>query len=120
MRRTVMMGALALGLGLSACEGGGNGGSADYAVADMSMAEPVLSIPGGPKEATEAAATSADESPSDPSIADVQPVSAIAYSYRYALELPSDQVPSLRSRHEAACVEAGPRVCQLLGSESQA
>ena len=42
----------------------------------------------------------------------------IAYLYRYQLELPVDQVTALMTRHELACVEAGPTVCQVIGSES--
>ena len=121
MRRTLMLGALTIALGLSACDGGSSRGSAEYAEADMAMAEPLIVMPQGPSKATDTAATSADGGAASGTPApEVQPVSAIAYSYRYALELPSDQVNGLRSRHEAACVEAGPRVCQILGSESQA
>ena len=43
----------------------------------------------------------------------------IAYLYRYQLELPVNQVPDLMTRHERACVEAGPAVCQVIGSESR-
>lgn len=113
MRMMVALGALALCL--AGCGVDGTGGSASYegATADVAPAAPVeLSI----KSADAAADTAVAEG--DPT--DIQPVSTIAYAYRYALALPSGQVAPLRSRHEAACVEAGPRVCQLLGSESQA
>lgn len=43
---------------------------------------------------------------------------SIAYVYRYGLELPVDRAPALMSRHEQACVVAGPAVCQVIGSES--
>ncbi|MBO9500116.1 DUF4349 domain-containing protein [Brevundimonas sp. A19_0] len=122
MRRTMMLGALAIALGLSACDGSGSEGAAEYADTDMAMAEPVIVMPQGPTEATDAAATSAEAggASSGAPAPEVQPVSTIAYSYRYALDLPADEVNPMRSRHEAACVEAGPRVCQILGSESQA
>lgn len=42
----------------------------------------------------------------------------IAYVYRYGLELPVDRAPALMSRHEQACVAAGPATCQVIGSES--
>lgn len=43
----------------------------------------------------------------------------IAYVYRYGLELPVEQVPTLAARHEQACTEAGPAVCQVVGSSSR-
>lgn len=121
MRRTMMLGALAIALGLSACDGGRDNSAAEHGSADVAMMEIAPAAPVSPPQATEAAATSAEAGASSGAPApEVQPVSAIAYSYRYALDLPSDQVNAMRSRHEAACVEAGPRVCQILGSESQA
>ncbi len=121
MRRTMMLGALATALGLSACDGGRDNSAAEYGSADVAMMEIAPAAPVSPPQATDAAATSAEAGASSGAPAPaVQPVSTIAYSYRYALDLPSDQVNAMRSRHEAACVEAGPRVCQILGSESQA
>lgn len=121
MRRTMMLGALAIALGISACDGGRDNSAAEYGSADVAMMEIAPGAPVSPPQATDAAATSAEAGASSGAPApEVQPVSAIAYSYRYALDLPSDQVNAMRSRHEAACVEAGPRVCQILGSESQA
>lgn len=43
---------------------------------------------------------------------------AIAYVYRYALDLPAAQTVGLMTRHEQACTGAGPAVCQIIGSES--
>jgi len=121
MRRTWMMGALAIALGVSACDGGREDLAAEYGSADVSMLEIAPAAPAESLKATDAAETSAEAGGSSGAPAPaVQPVSTIAYSYRYALDLPSDQVNTMRSRHEAACVEAGPRVCQILGSESQA
>lgn len=62
-----------------------------------------------------AAATAPSDAPPPP--AAVQAAS-IAYVYRYGLELPVDRAPALMSRHEQACVAAGPAVCQVIGSES--
>ena len=42
----------------------------------------------------------------------------IAYVYRYTLSLPTEQALSLMARHEQACIEAGPTVCQVLGAAS--
>lgn len=42
----------------------------------------------------------------------------IAYTYRYTLSLPTERALSLMARHEQACIEAGPTVCQVLGATS--
>ena len=121
MRRTMMLGALTIALGLSACDGERDNSAAEYGSADVAMMEIAPAAPASPMQAKDAAATSAEAGAySGAPVPAVQPVSTIAYSYRYALDLPSDQVNPMRSRHEAACVEAGPRLCQILGSESQA
>lgn len=65
-----------------------------------------------------AAPTAAPATPDGaPPTAAVQAAS-IAYVYRYGLELPADRAPELMSRHEQACVAAGPAVCQVIGSQS--
>ncbi len=40
----------------------------------------------------------------------------LAYSYSMAIEAPKSAIASLVTVHERACVEAGTRVCQVLGS----
>jgi len=112
MRRTLLLGAMALCL--AACSGGDEQAADSYDVAAAEMA-PAASV--NVELATEAADTDAGGDGASP--ATVQPANTIAYAYFYGLELPSDRVSEVRSRHEAACVEAGPRVCQLLGSETQ-
>jgi hypothetical protein len=44
------------------------------------------------------------------------PVSTIAYAYSYNIQAPPSGVRTLMKRHQAACVAAGPSVCQLLDS----
>ncbi len=112
MRTMLALGALALCLTACGPEGAGGSASYDEAAAQMAPMAPVeLRI--------KSADAAADASVPDSASPEVQPANTIAYAYRYALVLPSDQVAPLRSRHETACVEAGPRVCQLLGSETQ-
>jgi hypothetical protein len=72
------------------------------AAADASAAAPAAA-PASPDAAPPAAAVQA---------------ASIAYVYRYGLELPVDRAPELMSRHEQACVSAGPAVCQVIGSQS--
>ncbi|MDO9586372.1 MAG: DUF4349 domain-containing protein [Brevundimonas sp.] len=72
---------------------------------------------GASDAATAPAAAAPASSNAAPPAAAVQAAS-IAYVYRYGLELPADRAPALMSRHEQACVSAGPAVCQVIGSQS--
>lgn len=79
---------------------------------DMELVAPQVAA------ADAAAPTAAPATPAGaPPTAAVQAAS-IAYVYRYGLELPADRAPALMSRHEQACVAAGPSVCQVIGSQS--
>ena len=42
----------------------------------------------------------------------------LAYSYRYTIEAPADQVTALARRQEQGCTAAGPSVCQVLESDA--
>lgn len=44
------------------------------------------------------------------------PVLFLAYSYAMGLEIPSQRLPSVMDMHVQACQTAGPRLCQLIGS----
>lgn len=46
------------------------------------------------------------------------PVAQIAYAYRYALSLPRDRGAEMMSRHELACVSAGPGYCQVISAQA--
>ena len=65
------------------------------------------------------AAASAGE-PGGSGAAETVPATAarIAYAYQYTLSLPTERALSLMARHEQACIEAGPTVCQVLGATS--
>jgi hypothetical protein len=47
------------------------------------------------------------------------PILYLAYSYGVGLELPSQRLSGVMDRHVQACQSAGPRVCQLIGSNRQ-
>lgn len=70
------------------------------------------------------AAEAAAEAPSDtarmvaPRPAPPAPVAQIAYAYSYALSLPRDRGAEMMSRHELACVSAGPGYCQVLSAQA--
>lgn len=50
--------------------------------------------------------------------APLAPVAQIAYAYRYALSLPRDRGAEMMSRHELACVSAGPGYCQVISARA--
>ena len=52
--------------------------------------------------------------------ATANPASApmLAYSYDYGIEAPPSKVRALMAAHQAACVAAGPALCQVTGAET--
>ena len=73
---------------------------------------------------TAPAADAVAEVPSDaarmvaPRPAPLAPVAQIAYAYSYALSLPRDRGAEMMSRHELACVSAGPGYCQVISAQA--
>lgn len=55
-------------------------------------------------------------SPPQQSGGTTSPVLYMAYSYGLGLELPSQRLSSVMDAHVTACQSAGPRLCQLIGS----
>lgn len=53
-----------------------------------------------------------------PRPAPLAPVAQIAYAYTYALSLPRDRGAEMMSRHELACVSAGPGYCQVISARA--
>lgn len=116
--------ALALALALAGCSQGdfSQGESAPasegYAVEEAAvmdeMAENRAQAAPAPTDADDAATGGSDGGPSQPS--GPSPVLYLAYSYQTALELPSARVPTVMQAHLDACQAAGPRQCQLIGS----
>lgn len=69
--------------------------------------------------APEAAAEArADAGMIAPRPAPLAPVAQIAYAYSYALSLPRDRGAEMMSRHELACVSAGPGYCQVISARA--
>jgi hypothetical protein len=72
---------------------------------------------GGVDQAAPGAApapTTGQQVPSQP--AGPAPVLYLAYSYAMGLELPSQRLSGVMDAHTQACTAAGPRQCQLIGS----
>jgi len=47
------------------------------------------------------------------------PVMLLAYAFQTTLELPADRVANVMDAHVKACQDAGPRLCQLVGSSRE-
>lgn len=59
-------------------------------------------------------AGNASPSPSQP--AGPAPILYLAYTYAVGIELPGERLPAVMDAHVQACEAAGPRLCQLIGS----
>lgn len=51
-----------------------------------------------------------------PQQAGSQPVMYLAYTYQMGLEIPAERLAGVMDAHVRACLSAGPRLCQLVGS----
>jgi hypothetical protein len=93
------------------------GSSEGYAVAteEARRAAPAPAAP--PPQADEANLGGAQPQPTQPS--GPAPVLYLAYSYAVGLEIPSQRLSNVMDRHVQACQAAGPRICQLVGSNRQ-
>ncbi|MGE0829683.1 MAG: DUF4349 domain-containing protein [Hyphomonadaceae bacterium] len=47
------------------------------------------------------------------------PIRYLAYAYNVGLELPAGRVAHVMDAHAQACAQAGPRLCQIIGSDRQ-
>ena len=65
----------------------------------------------------EAPAADAVEAPL-PRPAPLAPVARIAYAFSYVMSVPTDRGAELMSRHEFACVTAGPGLCQVVSANA--
>lgn len=116
MRKALMLASAGL-MVLSACS-----------PAEQDSAQEYTADAAAPAAAADASATSerADAVPASQATAErfapppqpLAPVAQIAYAYRYALSLPRDRGAEMMSRHELACVSAGPGYCQVLSAQA--
>ena len=110
MRRTMLLASAALAL--AGCEAASvdNYATTEDAEAGAPVAMDMVQ--------TEEGRASGGE-PAGPPVPDAQ-VPQLAYAHAYTLETRTDEIADLAARHEAACVQAGPQRCQVIGSSSQA
>lgn len=73
---------------------------------------------GQTRQAAEMATTDAASPTAAAIAAPPAPIAQIAYVYRYALSLPRDQGAEMMSRHELACISAGPGYCQVVSAQA--
>jgi len=94
------------------------GGMADMERAEVTTEEAPAAAPAPaapPMDARGDASTSPPfPGPSQPT--GPAPVVFLAYTYALGLEIPSDRLAGVMDRHIQACQAAGPRMCQLIGS----
>lgn len=111
MRKALMLAAASLTV-LSACSPAEESARQDYAAEAAPAAD--ASAPVAARTGVETAAARPVSPPPQP----LAPVAQIAYAYRYALALPRDRGAEMMSRHELACVSAGPGFCQVISAEA--
>ena len=90
------------------------GGMADMGRAESAPA--AAPAPAPPPPAPPADGDAATQTPTPGQAASPTPVLYLAYSYAMGLEVPSERLSSVMDRHIEACQSAGPRLCQLIGS----
>ncbi len=143
MRKALML-AAASALVLSACQPADEPPPSDYAAeeadADVNLIEPApaaesasrprqgvrAQVPPAIREAqanatvaldtTQADRLEASAPPTRP--APLAPIAKIAYAFSYVMSVPTDRGAELMSRHEFACVTAGPGLCQVVSANA--
>jgi hypothetical protein len=115
MRKALMLASAGL-IALAGCSPASDKAE-DYSTDAAPAAEAAAEAP------ADAAVTSAGEAAAParmvaPRPAPLAPVAQIAYAYSYALSLPRDRGAEMMSRHELACVSAGPGFCQVISAQA--
>lgn len=115
MRKALMLASAGL-IALAGCSPASDKAE-DYSSEAAPAAEAAAEAP------ADAAATSVAEAAAParmvaPRPAPLAPVAQIAYAYSYALSLPRDRGAEMMSRHELACVSAGPGYCQVISAQA--
>ena len=114
MRKALMLASAGL-IVLAGCSPA-NDKAEDYSAEAAPAAEAAAETPADAATATARNTTSA--APATPRPAPLAPVAQIAYAYTYALSLPRDRGAEMMSRHELACVSAGPGYCQVMAAQA--
>jgi hypothetical protein len=115
----ILAGALAACGQAEQAQSGGDAATQAYGgVADMAQGRAEMAAeeaaPAAPPAPTDAPAANQPGQPTQPS--GPAPVLYLAYSYAMGLEIPSQRLSGVMDAHIQACTAAGPRLCQLVGS----
>ncbi|MGD9980862.1 MAG: DUF4349 domain-containing protein [Hyphomonadaceae bacterium] len=94
----------------------GLGGMADMERAAREEAAEAPQAAPAPAAPPTDAGTANTTSPGPSQPAGPTPVLYLAYTYAMGLEIPSERLAGVMDRHVQACQAAGPRLCQLIGS----
>lgn len=97
---------------LAACSQGGG----DYAAAPAES----IAVTGSARAAYESDAAISPAPPPGPNGEAANAGVMLAYSYSMAIEAPKTAIAALAKAHEKACLDAGPAVCQVMGSSVNA
>lgn len=109
MRKGLMLAAASV-LVLSACQEAERTAEAGYAE-ETAAAPAADALAAGRMSAAPASQAAAP-------IAPPAPIARIAYAFSYVMSVPTDRGAELMSRHEFACVTAGPGLCQVVSANA--
>lgn len=110
------MTAAATALLLTACSPGEKVEEAP--AAEMASAEAPAADAAAQQGSEQARIRTAPVAPAAVAPAPLAPIAKIAYAFSYALSVPEDRGAELMSRHEYACVSAGPGLCQVISAQA--
>lgn len=91
---------------------------ADLPAAEAAPPPPAATTnaPPGASDAASSAQASTEKPPAQPVAAPVISAPQLAYAFDYTFALPEDRIEGALNHDQEACLNAGPTVCQLVGS----
>lgn len=84
----------------------------------VAQAAPTVALNVRPQTAPAETTAPAAVEPAELRPAPLAPVAQIAYAFSYVMSVPTDRGAELMSRHEFACVTAGPGLCQVVSANA--
>jgi hypothetical protein len=101
-------------LALGACDGQNEGPASQDLGAFKAAPAPMMAV-----ESSDAVMERRQASPQNGGNAVESPNAMIAYRYSTGVSLPADAVEPTMKRHMQSCLDAGPKLCQVLNASSQ-
>lgn len=112
--RAIWTAAVLTAVFLAGCGRAGGGGT----VSEAAVTAAAAPSPPMARGAADATASPIPPAAGQTTPAPVQALPVLAFAYTATLEAPNDAVTALMRRHEQACAQAGPAVCQVTSAES--